>query len=394
MMLGSVRTIDGLEQNLLVSEREKSRLCARQVEALRQLDVAQVDLVDGCRSMVEWVASRLDVTHRQARDLVFLSKAADRHVEEQLASGEIGLDRAVAMVRLHQAGASSDVIAQSHGYDLGGIARLTAGFKRLTAAEETERFEERYLMLQSSLDESALKYWGQAIGEECQAIEKALTQRAEEFPSVPGVDRRQKMADAFTSICLDSLTSGSEGRAVTVAEVFVDATLAAPTDGEAGVTLSTGTRVGPNTLCEILCTGKVRVIVTGGDGRPIGASDLGGAIPPAVRAVVWKRDQGACTIDGCQSRYRLQPHHIIERHDGGDHDSNNITLLCWYHHHVAVHMLGLKLDPDRPPQRRRLIGWRPTTGPPDQDRGTKRFLGNKVVLVERPEDSSIEAPVS
>lgn len=193
-------SVDTLEQVVLVAEQEKARLCARQVEAIRHLDQAQVDLVDGARSMVEWVASRLDVSHQLARDLVFLAKSADRQVQELLASGEIGLDRAVAMVRLRLAGAPSNVISRSFGFDLAGIAKLTAGLKRLSAAEETERFQERYLIMQSSLDESALKYWGQAMGEECQAIEKALTQRADELPSVPGVDLRQKMADAFTSI--------------------------------------------------------------------------------------------------------------------------------------------------------------------------------------------------
>ncbi|MGH8924828.1 MAG: hypothetical protein ACRDWA_09375 [Acidimicrobiia bacterium] len=45
----------------------------------------------------------------------------------------------------------------------------------------------------------------------------------------------------MASICLDSLTGGGEeenGRAVTVAEVFIDAQLASLTTGEAGVTLS------------------------------------------------------------------------------------------------------------------------------------------------------------
>jgi len=191
-----------------------------------------------------------------------------------------------------------------------------------------------------------------------------LVEWADEFPTAPGVDRPQKLADAFTSICADSLTEGEEGRAVTVAEVFVDASLATLRYGEAGVTLASGPRVGPNTLSEILCAGKIRLIVTGADSRPIGLSDLGEAIPPAVRAFVWKRDQGACTIDACNSRYRLQPHHIQERHHGGDHDPKNLTLLCWYHHHVAVHLLGMRLDPASPAHRRRLIGWRPTTGPP------------------------------
>jgi hypothetical protein len=151
------------------------------------------------------------------------------------------------------------------------------------------------------------------------------------------------MADALTSICLDSLTGGSEGREVTVAEVFVDASLAASSLGETGVTLSSGLRAGPATLSEILCTGQVRVIFQGGDGRPVGATDLTEAVPPRTRSYVWMRDQGVCTIAGCRSRYRLQLHHIHERSAGGDHHPDNLTLLCWFHHHVAVHGLGMIL---------------------------------------------------
>jgi hypothetical protein len=112
-----------------------------------------------------------------------------------------------------------------------------------------------------------------------------LVEWADEFPTAPGVDRPQKLADAFTSICADSLTEGEEGRAVTVAEVFVDASLATLRYGEAGVTLASGPRVGPNTLSEILCAGKIRLIVTGADSRPIGLSDLGEAIPPSGQSL-------------------------------------------------------------------------------------------------------------
>jgi hypothetical protein len=191
-----------------------------------------------------------------------------------------------------------------------------------------------------------------------QVVEKALLQRADEFTPLVGEGRSQRLADALTSVCLDSLTGsseGQEGREVTVAEVFVDAHLAAPTFGEAGVTLSSGLRAGPNTLSEILCTGRVRIIFAGDDSRPIGVSDLSETIPPAVRSHVWSRDQGVCVIDGCQSRYRLQPHHFRERSQGGDHHPDNLSLLCWFHHHVVIHGLGYRIDPDTPPQRRRLI---------------------------------------
>lgn len=364
MVERGVGTVDSIERALLECQVGHSHFWARQLEAIRHLDLAQVDLVDGCRSMVEWIASRLDVSQSTARDLVLVAKATDAHVEQLLADGEIGLERAVAMVRLRLAGASEDLVSRSLGYDLAGVARLTASLKRINSADEVGQFESRYLVLQRSLDESALKYWGQAIGADAEVIEKALLQRSDEFPNFPGVDRSQRLADAMSSICLDSLTGGSEGRAVTVAEVFVDAGLAAQTKGGLGVTLSSGSRVGPNTLSEILCTGRVRVIVEDHDGRPIGVSRAGEATPPATRAQVWRRDQGQCVIDGCPSRYRLQPHHIKHRADGGDNDLENLALICWYHHHVAIHQLGLRLDPSTPPQRRRFIGWRHTTSPP------------------------------
>ena len=59
--------------------------------------------------------------------------------------------------------------------------------------------------------------------------------------------------------------------------------------------------------------------------------------------------------DGCRSRYRLQPHHITPRSQGGTHHPSNLTTLCWYHHHVVIHRHGYQIDPTTPPQRRRFL---------------------------------------
>jgi hypothetical protein len=58
-----------------------------------------------------------------------------------------------------------------------------------------------------------------------------------------------------------------------VAEVLVDAALAAATSGEAGVTLSSGPKLGADFLSEILCGGKVRLVVS--ELHQISYSDLG-----------------------------------------------------------------------------------------------------------------------
>ncbi len=87
--------------------------------------------------------------------------------------------------------------------------------------------------------------------------------------------------------------------------------------------------------------------------------------------MLW-RDQGQCSIEGCRSRYRLQPHHITPRAWGGNHDTDNLITLCWYHHHVAIHQMGFRIDPDSPTHRRRLIPPH-NTGPPP---GWIKTLGN------------------
>ncbi|HKX74425.1 MAG TPA: HNH endonuclease signature motif containing protein, partial [Acidimicrobiia bacterium] len=233
--------------------------------------------------------------------------------------------------------------------------------------DEAKGFSDRFLVMQPTLDESWWKLWGGLPAADGQIVEKALLARAEEFPRLEGEDRSQRMADALTSLALDSLTGGSEeaaGREVVVAEVLVDAQLAADTSGEAGVVLSSGPKVGPNVLSEILCTGQIRVIVADQEGNRVDYSDLGEAIPPALRTLIWARDQGVCTVDGCSSRYRLQPHHLVPRSQGGSHHPSNLTLLCWFHHHVVIHGLGFRLDPDSPPQRRRFIRQPHPRGPP------------------------------
>jgi hypothetical protein len=145
--------------------------------------------------------------------------------------------------------------------------------------------------------------------------------------------------------------------------VFLDATFASPTNGEAGVTIESGPQVGPATLEAILCHGVIEVTARTEDGSPLALGRRSRAIPPRLRRAILHRDGAACTIEGCVSRYRLQIHHIVGWADGGRTDPDNLTTLCWFHHHVVIHGRGFAIDPSSPPQRRRLLR-PPIHGPP------------------------------
>ena len=173
-------------------------------------------------------------------------------------------------------------------------------------------------------------------------------------------------ADALWAISLDSL-AGGDGATIDTATplltVFVDATEAAPTNGEAGVTIEAGPRVGRSAIEAILCDGIVEVTGRTRDGIPLAMGRRSRVIPPRLRRFVLHRDGAACTIAGCTSRYRLQIHHITRWADGGRTDPENLTTVCWFHHHVVIHGQGFRIDPNSPPQRRRLLR-PPIHGPP------------------------------
>jgi len=365
---GWAEQIDELERRLVAKEAAISRLRAEQAADLGILDQLQVDLGDGDRCMDDWVQAHLDVSHQTAARLMQIARSSDRDPVDNMKAGSWGLDRASLLIRLSQAGATAEQLADAaDNYSLGRIYGLILELKEISPLQEQASFQDRYLVIQPNLDSSMYKLWGQIHGVDGQIVDQTLRQRASTFPNLPDQSQGQLLADALTDVCLDSLTGGSEtqqtGRPVAVAEVFVDAAIAAPTHGEAGATTSSGLRVGPNTLAEIVCSGSARIIYSDCNG-PFAVSHQTETIPPAIRAFVLKRDQGRCSIEGCGSRHRLQPHHIKQRHEGGDHHPDNLITLCWYHHHIAIHQLGFTIDPDSPPHRRRLIGWRPTTGPP------------------------------
>ena len=354
-------TTDQLEQDVLACELLVTRLRTRQARILRELDHRQVRMLDGARSLQEWVRARLDVADTTARDLVHTARCLPENprIEKLAEEGGYSFDRMVATSRLAVSGADDDTIDRSFGYDISGVTRLRHRQRRITSRNEADIFKDRRLFIQDTFDGSGGRTVVELPGFEHRILTKALEQRADMFNDLPGpsIAKWQRLADAAVSIAQDSLDgyepAGSSRRSDPVATVLVDASLAGDTSGQAGAETAYGHRVGPETLEKILCGGRVQIVGLE-RGKPILYSPAARSIPPATRRFLAWRD-GGCTIAGCNSRYRLQPHHIKPRADGGSHDPENLTTLCWFHHHVVVHGMGLRIDPESPPQKRRFI---------------------------------------
>jgi len=240
---------------------------------------------------------------------------------------------------------------------------LAAQRERYTAACERRDFDSRYLHIQPSLDDSMWRLWGQLSGVDGRVVDKAIQTSVDSLPNNPDSSAAQDRADGLVAVASEWLSGEIGGHELDV-EIFIDAGLAAGSSGGRGVSVGTGTRVGPATLAEILCDGTVGVTLFDGTSRTVSATPASRTIPHPIRGYVLHRDGHRCTVAGCGSRTRLQPHHIVAYTDGGTHHPDNLVALCWYHHHVVVHQQGMRLDPDSPPHRRTFLRASPTRAGP------------------------------
>ena len=278
---------------------------------------------------------------------------------KRLESGEWSFDRAAAMAALTTAGADAATMSNAEERDISGVQRMRALLNRITRRNEREAHEQRQLRSWASIDESVGFIHGQFAGYDWRVVTMAIDERADMLRRAGGeatID--QLRADAMVAMAQDWL-DGRPGfsrpeRGGTIVTIMVDAALASRTDAEAGVVIANGPRIGPDTLDRIMCEGSVEIIVDQGNAVPLAVGPTTRVVPPKMRRFILSRD-GACTIGGCNSTYRLEVHHIVPRSRGGTHDPANLTTLCWWHHHVAIHGRGFFIDPESPPKRRRLV---------------------------------------
>jgi hypothetical protein len=348
--LGAMTT-DGLERLLVECERSISRLRTIQARIVSEVDLRQVAREDGARTLDEWVSGRIDIDPGTAATLRRVGN--NRELQGLLEEG-ITFDRVTVLA---ETGLSDPLLH----LDLAAARRFAARHHRITRRDEFEVTAGRYLLIQPNLDETSWRLHGLLPAVDGALVQEALDTRADQIALETGSTepRAARRVDALVSLCTSNQPGDGEGSSPVTVTVVVEAKTAAPTNGEAGGWIVSGPRVGPATLEQLLCETVVEVTAVTEDGQPLAIGTATTTIPPRLRRFILARDDG-CVIDGCSSTYRLQPHHIRPRHQGGNNHPDNLATLCWHHHHTVIHGHDYRIDPDSPPGRRRLL-------PPDRD---------------------------
>lgn len=334
-------TDDQLDEAIVRAEEGIARLRALETAAIAEKRERKTHLQDGYRSIVDWVAARADVNPKTARRLCWTASRLREapEVADAMAAGKITFDRAEQVSRLPE-----DHRAGHERYDIAQLRRQVAHHKRISRKRE-KTSSLGYLQFQPSSDEMSESIWGELPGVDSVFVKKAIDQRADEIiDSSSGLGVAERRALALVSICQDSLyeETAPDQTPSSDVTVIVDARDAAATNGEAGVFVLNGPRIGRQALEAVVCNSQVEVLGIAEDGKPLNLGRKTRTVSPALRRFVLARDMG-CTAEGCSSGYRLEVHHTVPFTEGGATDAEDLVSLCWFHHHVAVHRLGFTL---------------------------------------------------
>jgi hypothetical protein len=346
---------DEKQQLLLSAESVISEMRSLQIEVLEEADREQVATADGSRNLTEWTGAVLDLAPETAKSLVRTMRRTQNRpdLREALASGEVSFDRVEAVSRIPEA------VGLLEHLDIAGVCREAAKRARISADQESKSWDDRFLVLQPSLDESWWKLWGGLDGISGALVDKALAETADRLPESPEGHRMTSAWERATALVQVCVSDTPPQASVTV---FVDANQAAPSGGQAGVALEAGPRVGRDALQALLCESTIEVIARAEEGVPMTYGRRTRAIPPSLRRAIIERDGNRCVADGCASRNRLQIHHVIPWSRGGPTDPDKLITLCWFHHQVIVHQRGFTPYPH--PDHGRIRFHKPQRAPP------------------------------
>jgi hypothetical protein len=101
---------------------------------------------------------------------------------------------------------------------------------------------------------------------------------------------------------------------------------------------------GPAGLAAFLRTGLLAGEFPPVVSLPLETGAATSTVPAQLRRAVITRDRH-CAFPGCRQRpAACHAHHIVPRSDGGATALANLTLLCPFHHLIAIHRWGWKIQ--------------------------------------------------
>jgi hypothetical protein len=333
-----------LEDSLVAAHERLNATYCELFDLIVSYERREAYLVDGARSMVDWLSYRLGYSEHSARELCRMAAAVQYlpAIYEAFRAGLLTLDKLRWLTEFCTPPEDAEWAHEGVGLSAGAVRTYALHRRRLSRQGADRRFKRRYLRIVPDPEEGTGRIWGRLSDAELMVVRRAIERRADAQPPDANtgvlVPFEQRCADALTEIC--SLSLGADDNPDRASVVcHVDAEVLASEDGVA--TLEGGMPVAAETARRLVCDGRLQVMVHDGEGHPIGVGKMTRVVPHYLRRALVHRD-GGCVWPGCPNTRWLHAHHVVHVAHGGPTDEDNLLMLCGWHHR-CVHEGGFKM---------------------------------------------------
>ena len=329
--------IRGLDEDELAARRA----LARRLERIAELDEARLWKRDGATCASGWLAARFGWSRGMAREHVRVARALRDlpRVREALERGLLCWDQLRPLTKMISP--EDDALWARRAQDMSPAELWREEERRRDLRPAEAEDDNRACRLHLSWDEERrfLELWGMLPAEQGAAVEKALTERAQEvvLEDGPIEDRGgARLADALEEL----VTSGGGRPGTPTLVVHAGAEVLAGEAGEAGEAASgtllceteSGIRLTGEAARRLACDGRIEWVLEE-EGRPVGIGRQSRSVPGWLLRLLRHRDRG-CRFPGCERASWLKAHHLWHWAQGGPTDLGNLVLLCHAHHRL------------------------------------------------------------
>ncbi|HEU5152230.1 MAG TPA: DUF222 domain-containing protein [Iamia sp.] len=368
---------DGLAAALDVRDRLEAKIvtavCAFE-------DTNEWDAAEGCASLAAWLRIRGRMTGGDARRLARTARRLRRlpTLRSAWLSGTVSGGHVAAVVaNLNDrsvdlfARQEDDLVPVLAGVEVGAavvaMKAWAAHARELLEEDLSEPDPDRSAHLSPTLSGGRLD--ANLEPEAYHAVEAALrlamgTKTDDDPRTLP-----QRRHDALAEVAVHYLDHQSDkvgGRHRPHLNVTIG--LDALTDGRGQGSFHDGIPITATDARRLACDASLHRVITRGDGSILDYGRATRTVSAALFTVLALRDRG-CRFPGCdRTVHRTDAHHIRHWIDGGQTDTDNLVLLCRWHHGV-VHRPDwtIELRPDTTVIVTSPDGRRRTSSPPRPD---------------------------
>lgn len=330
------------------------RICAEQLAQLR--DFVHIDLRklwerDGARDMAGWVSGRYGLSPWEARRWSNAAHSLEglTRISDALGAGELSLSKVLELARFAAPDREKQLVSWAKRVSPRTIRRRADRERQPdpgdAAAVEEGQFVRWWFFDQSFGIEGVMPAAQGAV------VAKVLQRFADKLPDMPPVDDETQIEDDATvdrrradALYLIASAFNEKDADEDRSTVVIHRRLPGDEDriGDAWTELDRSVVLDDEVGRRISCDSRLQVVLTDGEGNPLGIGRTARDVPLWLERLVRHRDGYECAFSGCGMTTFLKSHHIVHWEDGGPTDLPNLVTVC-HSHHKLVHEFGWRV---------------------------------------------------